>query len=453
MDYKELYSPKPEEPAQPGISGSPEASAGYPGGMPGTEENDAYFRSFDPDPSAYPDLTPPPQPAAYMNRRVYAMAALAAVLIFLLCLYCIISDLLHGALPVETDVPEKSSVVIQMQKTPELDPDDENVNADGTYTVYGVSEAVKPSIVEVCTYEDEERQVLKGNGSGVVISEDGYIVTNAHVLAGTAYSIVTSDGDVYEAAVVGSDTKTDLAVLKAEGVKLIPAVFGDSDAVQVGQDVVAIGNPAGLQSTVTKGIVSAVNRQIRSEKDGIRMECIQTDAAISPGNSGGALVNMYGQVIGITSSKYASQYAAGYEGLGFAIAAGQALPIVEELMEQGFVSGRFRIGIVFLSMDSEYAAYQFGQTYDMEMPDDLQGLWVTEISEDCDIAGTQLQKNDFILSFNGTKVHNYDEVMAVLEGSQGGDTVAAECARVEENGEISYFSIEFKLETDTSGNY
>lgn len=461
MDYKDLYPSPPDrdpgwdggmiprQPEQPRLDSVAESS------VPGNTAQGAFWGDprFQNTPAPeIPDLTVPEQPPAAMNRRVYAVFAVMAVLVFLLCLYCIISDLMHGALQ-GTDVKAPSvELVVQMQKAPDLDPEDENVTAEGTYTARGVAEAVRPSIVEVCVYSDAERTVAVGTGSGVVFSENGYIITNAHVLAGEYYSVIDYDENEYEAQVVGSDAKTDLAVIRVDA-QLTPAVFGDSDQVYVGQDVMAIGNPAGLKSTVTKGIVSAVNRQIRSDSAGFRMECIQTDAAISPGNSGGALVNMYGQVIGITSSKYASQYEATYEGLGFAITTADALPILEELAGQGFVSGRFRIGIVFIATDSAVGAYQYEQTTGMPLPAGITGLWINEISEDCDIAGTELAVNDFILSVNGTQVHTYDEVMEVLEGFEGGDTVKAGCARVSENGTVEYFDIEFKLEEDTSGNY
>lgn len=390
------------------------------------------------------------------------MAIISAVLIFLLCVYCIGADLLHGALGTDTESASVSNtgsveVVIQTQKKPYLDPDDENVTEDGEYTVKGVAEIVKPSIVEVYAYTSTERSEanLGGTGSGIIISEDGYIITNAHVVQGECFSVVLDDETEYDAVIVGSDTKTDLAVLKISATGLTAAVLGDSDEVYVGENVVAIGNPAGLTNTVTKGIVSAMNRQIRSESNAFVMDCIQTDAAISPGNSGGALVNMYGQVIGITSSKYASGYVGGsaYEGLGFAITINQALPIVEELISQGYVSGRYRIGITFMEANTEYAKYYFETEYGYEMPEELSGLWISEISEDCDIADTELAVNDFLLTMNGVYVDNYDDVRAVLEGFEGGDIVTADCARIESNGDITYFTIEFKLESDTSGNY
>ncbi len=427
----------------------------YPPNYPQYQNQYPMYYQISPYPPNYmpppPQKTAPPPPPAEpipMNRKIFTMCGVMAAMIFLLCMYCIISDVMHGALS-GTSGDISPTVVLQMQEKPDLDPDDENVTADGEYTVHGVAELVKPSIVEVLVYD--EAHSLNGKGSGIIASEDGYIITNAHVVQGNDFSVMLDDETEYTAQLIGSDNKTDLAILKINASGLTPAVLGDSDKTYVGETVIAIGNPAGLTNSVTQGIVSAVNRQIRAQSSSFRMECIQTDAAISPGNSGGALVNMYGQVIGITSSKYASQYEATYEGLGFAITTKQALPIIQDLIKNGYVSGRYRIGIVF--MPSAYAGEQFQNTFHEEIPEELKNaLWITEISPDCDISNTDLKANDFILSMNDHSVSDYDSVLDALEGCQGGDTVTAHCARYEK-GKIVYFDITFKLEEDTSGNY
>ncbi len=429
----------PVVPTEPAFYGDPHAPVWQPA----------------PQPPKY-DTTPPAEPVPEITKKLYFSAIVGVLLIFLLCLYCIGSDLIHGV--IQGDPTEQAvKVVIQTQNKPDLDPEDEHVTAEGTYTVQGVAELVTPSIVEVYAFDGEDfsEEHLNGTGSGIIISEDGYIITNAHVVQGEAFYVILNDGTEHEATVVGADTKTDLAVLKIAAGGLVPATLGDSDEVTVGESVVAIGNPAGLTNTVTQGIVSAMHRQIRSESTAFVMDCIQTDAAISPGNSGGALVNLYGQVIGVTSSKYASDYmtASSYEGLGFAITINQALPIVEELITQGYVSGRFRIGVTFMEADTEYAAYYFENEFGFPMPEEITGLWISEVSEDCDIANTELQPNDFMLTVNGMPAENYDTVMEALKDCKGGDTVTAECARVEEDGTVRYFTIEFKLELDTSGNY
>jgi len=459
----------PQQQAPPPVSGYPQ-NYGYPPPPPyyGNQNNNYYynpnqFRSQYQQPMYYqypaysqnypppPQKTIPPTPPAEpvpLNRKISILCGVMAAMIFLLCMYCIIADIMHGALNPEI---ASNKVILEMQEKPDLDPEDENVTADKEYTVRGVAELVKPSIVEVYVYDENHN--INGSGSGIIISKDGYIITNAHVVQGSDFSVTLDDESEYSAQLIGSDNKTDLAVLKVNASGLTPAILGNSDETYVGESVIAIGSPAGLANSVTKGIVSSNNRQIRAQSSNFKMECIQTDAAISPGNSGGALVNMYGQVIGITSSKYASQYEATYEGLGFAITTNQALPIVQELIENGYVSGRFRIGIVFIPTNSEYASAQFQEKFGMDMPETLSDcLWITEVSEDCDISHTDLRADDFILSMNGQKVTGYDRVLEVLDGCKGGDTVTAHCARCDK-GKISYYDIEFKLEEDKSGNY
>lgn len=325
----------------------------------------------------------------------------------------------------------------------------------GRYTIEGVSELVKPSIVEIYTYAsraDYQAGNYIGSGSGVVISEDGYIVTNTHVLHENGIHIInTVDGKQYEAEVIGRDVKTDIAVIRVSGVKLHPAVFGNSDNAVVGQQVIAIGNPVSLSFTVTDGIISAVHRKIRTDETTFEMECIQTNADISPGNSGGALVNMYGEVIGITSSKYVSS---SYEGLGFAITSNEALPIIEELIDKGYISGRFRIGIQLIDMSEQSKILIIEDELGFDLPKDFRGIYIESISEDSDIANTDLKPGDFITEVAGVKVTTYNEFYNAITSSYGvGDTVPATCAHIDEDGTVTEYDIKFKLIEDTSGNY
>lgn len=345
------------------------------------------------------------------------------------------------------------SVVIYQNGKPEGANDLANFkDENGRYTTEGAAAAVKNSIVEIYTYREPDHSDSPGTGSGIVLTHDGYIVTNAHVLRAEGYHDVhTTDGKIYPARVIGRDTKTDIAVIKVSGVELEPAVLGDSDEVMVGEQVLAVGNPAGLSNTVTDGIVSAVGRKIRSDSTGFRMSCIQTNADISPGNSGGALVNMYGQVIGITSSKYVSD---DYEGLGFAITINEAKPIVEELINQGFISGRFRIGIQLIDMSSSANIRLIEDEIGCEIPEDFKGIMITQVFDDCDIANTDLKTGDFITKINGSAISTYDELYDTISQSYGaGDTVPATCAHISEDGSVQYYDIEFKLMEDTSGNY
>ncbi|MBQ4101214.1 MAG: trypsin-like peptidase domain-containing protein, partial [Oscillospiraceae bacterium] len=194
-----------------------------------------------------------------------------------------------------------------------------STSLDGAPSSKEIVKSVKPSVVAVVQYAKSNYGTYEkvGSGSGIIISQDGYIVTNAHVIEGAAGVLVVLDnGEEHEATIVGADTKTDIAVIKINAQNLVYAELGNSDQIEVGEWVIAIGNPGGLDlaGSVTKGIVSAVNRPVKHGS--YTLNFIQTDAAINPGNSGGALVNEYGQVIGINSSKFV---ATDYEGIGFAI--------------------------------------------------------------------------------------------------------------------------------------
>ena len=347
-------------------------------------------------------------------------------------------------------------VVLYKESKPKGANDEEKFkDENGKYTPEGAAALVKPSIVKIYTYADYAGYMAKrtvGTGSGIVLNEDGYIVTNAHVLQSDGYhKVETVDGDLYDAKIVGRDAKTDIAVVKVNAKDLTPATLGDSDEAMVGEQVIAIGNPANLSNTVTDGIVSAVNRKIRSDSTGFEMNCIQTNADISPGNSGGALVNMYGQVIGITSSKYVS---AEFEGLGFAITINEASPVIEELIKNGFVGGRFRIGIRLRDMETEEKRKALEEMLGFELPEDFTGIYIDSIDKDSDIANTELKSGDFITEINGKTVSTYDELYDTISSQyEAGDTVPATCAHVDKNGKIDYYNIEFKLMEDTSGNY
>ncbi len=195
---------------------------------------------------------------------------------------------------------------MDINDTPEAD---ETSSVDGELTTEQIAEKVKPSVVGIVQYQYTSSSIsAAGEGSGVIMTADGYILTNAHVIEGASgIKVVLNNGEEYEARVIGSDTRTDLAVIKIEAENLTPADFGDSDSLKDGEKVVAIGNPGGLTfaGSVTQGIVSGTNRVVSSDYGD--MTYIQTDAAINPGNSGGALVNEFGQVVGINSSKISAQ--------------------------------------------------------------------------------------------------------------------------------------------------
>ncbi|MBP5271800.1 MAG: trypsin-like peptidase domain-containing protein, partial [Clostridia bacterium] len=232
---------------------------------------------------------------------------------------------------------------------------------DGGLSSVEIAEKCKPSVIAVMVYQQNGAKY--GEGSGVVMSVDedagySYVITCAHIVdtPNTILKIQQEDGTQYNATLLGYDNRTDIGVLQVKTTKLEAAEFGDSTVLKVGEPVYAIGNPGGtaFYGSVTKGIISAIDRPTSSNETGYTMECIQHDAAINPGNSGGALINCYGQVIGINSSKIASEQ---YEGMGFAVPINVAKGVVDDILKSGYVTGRAKLGIRYVpvSDNSTYA--------------------------------------------------------------------------------------------------
>ncbi|MCQ2465361.1 MAG: trypsin-like peptidase domain-containing protein [Oscillospiraceae bacterium] len=378
-----------------------------------------------------------PKPAVFL-------AVTAVLFIFAFSLYCIIArtfDLKEGFYSPDTG----TTVILGLNSRPEKH---ELRDESGRYTSEGICEAVGPSVVEILIYDTKKSKVNPiSSGSGIILSDNGFIVTNAHVITtGNSVKVALSDKTVFDAKIIGYDAKTDLGVIKiSPGTsKLRAAEFGNSEEVVQGEQVMAIGNPGGLHGSISGGFVSGINRMIRGDSTGREMNCIQTDAAISPGNSGGALVNMFGQVIGITSSKYVSS---SYEGLGFAIAVNDAKPVIEELIANGFISGRFKVGISFYEITEE-------QSKESGLP---QGLLIDTIDEECDISESGLKTQDIIVEVEGSKVSDYDTFMEAINGhgKKAGDRVHAKAVRIDEKDDKKRetFSFEFTLKPDTSGDY
>lgn len=251
--------------------------------------------------------------------------------------------------------------------------------------------------------------------TGVVLSEEGYVITNAHVVDGAvSISIDLTDGRTFPATLVGSDAVSDLAVLHIEADDLVAAQFGDSASLQVGDSVAAIGDPLGkaLRGTLTDGIISAINRDVTV--DGRVMTLIQTNVALNSGNSGGPLINCYGQVIGINTMKIGNFVdSAGVEGIGFAIPSSTVKVITDQLIEQGYVSGRPSLGLKGESVSMFYQRYY-------RIP---AGIFITELDSDSDAARKGIQTDDVLTSINGTAISSMDDLNTVLYGCDVGDTV------------------------------
>lgn len=283
--------------------------------------------------------------------------------------------------------------------------------ADGELSLQEIYAKVNPAVVGITTYVDG---VSYSWGSGVVFTEDGYVITNTHILQGSdAAEVSFADGAVYDALLVGADSTSDIAVLKIDAEDLPCAEFGASDSLRVGDSVVAIGNPLGedYSGTMTNGIISAIDRNVAY--NGHVMTLLQTNAALNEGNSGGPLVNMYGQVIGITNMKIMSVYYSSVEGIGFAIPSAIVKDIADQLLESGVVSGEPTIGITAGSVSAEARAM-----YDL--PD---GVYVASVDENSDAYEKGLQVGDIILEVNGAAVTTVSEVNAIKDEYAVGDTL------------------------------
>lgn len=313
----------------------------------------------------------------------------------------------------------------------------DSVSLNGELSTQQIYQKVNPSVVGIVSYVQSGGWNSSSQGSGIIMSSDGYIITNAHVIKSTqGVKAVLSNGEEYEATVIGSDSKTDLAVLKIEADNLTPAEFGNSNQTVVGEKVVAIGNPGGLEfaGSISQGIVSAVNRPLKSST-GITMECIQTDAAINPGNSGGALVNEFGQVIGINSAKIA---ATDYEGIGFAIPISTAKPIIDDLIENGMVTGRAKIGVtidVISEMQSKINAIPTG-------------VCIVTIEEGSDIANKGVLPYDIITHVDGEKVDSASQLYDILNERKPGDELRLTIFRRPTNAPDQTFDVTIVLGED-----
>ncbi len=294
------------------------------------------------------------------------------------------------------------------------------------YTAESIYEVLAPSVVGVVVYDTKSDIISdpKGEGSGIVINEKGYIVTNSHVVGNSKQSnikIVFHDGEEVAGKVIGYDTKTDIAVIKADKTGLKAVTFGNSDEAKVGSSVLALGNPLGLNfaGSLTKGIISAVNRSSNGSPKSL-VKYIQTDAAINPGNSGGPLINMYGQVIGVNSAKIALPNC---EGMGFAIPSNTVKSIVDDIIAKGYVTGRVRLGLSG-KMVSNYQS----QMYNVPI-----GIIVAEISADSNLKQAGIQVGDIITKINDVAITDFDTFYAELENNSPGNTVKLTVYRTSAN--------------------
>lgn len=356
-----------------------------------------------------------PRPAAGRSRAPLVITLLCLALAALVLLGATAVQLWRGQDPfwVRRQAPSgagEDAPAFELQELPE-DMD------DGLPTTQ-IAEEVGPSVVCINVYVPQSLSAV-AYGSGVILNEEGFIVTNAHVVEDASdLGVILNDGREFSARIIGQDTQSDLAVVKIDAEDLTPATFGNSDTLQVGERTVVIGNAAGrLAGTVTQGIVSGLNRQVpiqMSDGSVVTMNLIQTDAAINPGNSGGAVVNRYGQVIGISSAKLSGS---DYEGLCFAIPISDAQPVVENLIAYGYVKDRMTLGVTVIALSPATGP-------DRGLPS--QGLYIEEVSPESDLVNHDVTAGDVILKADGQVLTAAADLQEILKTKKSGDTIDLE---------------------------
>lgn len=389
-----------------------------PYGMTGTYEWN--FADYDQQSSA-----PARDQAARKKRgRIAAILVGCLVGVFALafCGYSIYSAIDSSRVEQDNSSSEVSALPgLNIQDTPS--DSDTTVSSDGKLSDKEIIKKVSPAVVGIECYAFGNSFTPSSSGSGIIMTADGYIVTNAHVVEDAAgITVVLENGDAYAAELIGADSDTDLAVLKIEASNLTYAEFGNSDELERGDRVIAIGNPGGtvLAGSTTGGMVSGLNRNINSSSP-YSTSYIQVDAAINPGNSGGALVNEYGQVVGINSAKIAET---DYEGIGFAIPINEALPIIQELMQYGHVTGRAALGIQGYMINEAVAAMR-------RMP---VGFGIEAVDPSSDLASKNVVAGDIITYINDKQVTSYDVLANELAEFKPGDTVKLTIYRSSSSG-------------------
>lgn len=324
-----------------------------------------------------------------------------------------------GLLSEQTGSNDNGEDLIDIKPIPE--------NTDSGYETSDIYKKVNPSVVNINVYANTSVSPV-GSGTGIVMTQDGYIITNAHVVAdGTSVNVIFEDGSQARGVIIGADTATDLAIVKVEKQGLTPAEFGDSTALVEGERVVAIGNAGGLSSTITQGIISGLNRELSQTDRGIAL--IQVDAAINPGNSGGPLINRYGQVVGINSSKIAD---VDFEGIGFSIPISDALPILQSLVANGYVTGRAVLGVTVYTLNDSNGPMN-------GLPN--KGVYIADIQPSSDLIAKGVRARDVIIEANGKEIATSEELQAEMKNFAPGDIFNLKIFRPETNQTFSVDAI------------
>jgi len=433
-------APPPEPPVTPPPPTPNGWQNGAPQWTPPTPPTPSGWQQQPTPPSSYTWSTqqPQPQPMPQPPRKNHAAVWIAVL--GTLCALCLLipSVLLVGKhlwadgnnTPTKTTVQQSSPTVPtgdRYTEAPDIvtnEPAEEGLLSSEIVSANLDSTVIIRMYMTVSTgyFSSGEEEMQAGEATGIVWTADGYIITNAHCVYSEDYGRVFSrievelyDGTLFSAAtVVGYDTTTDLAVIRVDSTALTPAQFGDSNALRLGDRVLALGNNSGLGWTVTGGMVSGLARDVYEETN-YAIKCLQVDAVINPGNSGGPLLNSSGQVVGINSAKIVAE---GYEGLGFSIPINEAKKVLQDLVSYGYVKGRVMLGIEGYTFDT-YRGYE--------------GFYISAIGENSCFVGTDAQAGDIITHINDVRVKSYAEMREQLTSYAVGDTVTVTLMRIRRN--------------------
>ena len=376
------------------------------------------------------------------TRRSVKKKILFALIAVVVAIALVVTGLFAGITfyTVQNEVSSTEEAVSAPNDTENTDIVPQQTEKGDKLTSVQVAQKLMPSVVGILIYQKDKngKIVEHSSGSGAIMTEDGYIMTCSHVVQDgdiTGYiEVYYTDGTTSRAKLIGYDTQTDIAVIKADRDGLTPAEFGDSDLLQVGEPVYVIGSPSSIEylGSFAGGYVSAVDREITVGTQKFILACIQTDAAINPGNSGGPLINEYGQIIGSNSAKLVST---NVEGMGFAIPINTANSVVESILENGYVTGRPRIGITFTGIEADLA----------EIAGIPQGIRVVGISEECDVATKDVKIGDIITGIDGKRVIELAEIAAVINRKKPGDSVTLSIYRTDPDGTVKEFDVDVIL--------
>jgi serine protease Do len=338
-------------------------------------------------------------------------------------------------------------ITVEQANRPESDNELYVNKASGLFTAEGAAEYVMPSAALINVYDTQLFAPI-GYGSGVVMSANGYIITNAHVVAkGKRYSVTLSDGEVYEAVLMGMDIGSDVAVLKIDADGLTPATFGKTEDLRIGEEVAVIANSGStFDNFATFGRISNTSR-VLSTTTTREVECFQTDAAINAGTSGGPIANMYGQVIGIVIGKYINLESGMFENMGFGLQIDNVLKTAETLIENGFIPGEVKLGFYYSTLDNVTASY-----YDLPS-----GLLVDSVVPGGGAEAAGLLPNDIVISVNNVEVLTSDSVADALSGLYAGDAIPVVAARKQITGELDIITltviVQQKIDMPSNNSY